>query len=190
MYGFYDECLRKYGDAAVWTLFTDCFDYLPLTACVDNSFFCMHGGLSPSIETLDDVRLLEFHNSHAYDQIPSSALDGIIAFRNGAHMSSLLACPSICAAIKSTTSWFLVLLPSATSAAVSPRLFLMRGSAPAARSIPTNSRLPFHAARCNGGCPSACTRYTQREARVRVSQKRLATHDSAMQQALAAQMCR
>lgn len=59
VYGFYDECLRKYGDAAVWTLFTDCFDYLPLTACVDNSFFCMHGGLSPSIETLDDVRLLD-----------------------------------------------------------------------------------------------------------------------------------
>ena len=59
VYGFYDECLRKYGDASVWTLFTDCFDYLPLTACVDNSFFCMHGGLSPSIETLDDVRLLD-----------------------------------------------------------------------------------------------------------------------------------
>jgi diadenosine tetraphosphatase ApaH/serine/threonine PP2A family protein phosphatase len=59
VYGFYDECLRKYGDASVWTLFTDCFDYLPLTACVDNSFFCMHGGLSPSIESLDDVRTLD-----------------------------------------------------------------------------------------------------------------------------------
>jgi serine/threonine-protein phosphatase 2A catalytic subunit len=46
VYGFYDECLRKYGDASVWKLFTDCFDYLPLSACVDNSFFCMHGGVS------------------------------------------------------------------------------------------------------------------------------------------------
>ena len=49
VYGFYDECLRKYGDASVWQLFTDCFDYLPLTACVDNSFLCMHGGVRYSL---------------------------------------------------------------------------------------------------------------------------------------------
>ena len=32
VYGFYDECLRKYGSANVWKYFTDLFDYLPLTA--------------------------------------------------------------------------------------------------------------------------------------------------------------
>ena len=37
MYGFYDECLRKYGSANVWKLFTDLFDYLPLTALVEGS---------------------------------------------------------------------------------------------------------------------------------------------------------
>lgn len=59
VYGFYDECLRKYGNANVWKFFTDLFDYLPLTALVDEQIFCLHGGLSPSIDTLDHIRALD-----------------------------------------------------------------------------------------------------------------------------------
>ena len=36
VYGFYDECMRKYGNSNVWKYFTDLFDYLPLTAVVEN----------------------------------------------------------------------------------------------------------------------------------------------------------
>ncbi|CAB4057536.1 PPP2C [Lepeophtheirus salmonis] len=42
LYGFYDECLRKYGNANVWKYFTDLFDFLPLTALVDRQIFCLH----------------------------------------------------------------------------------------------------------------------------------------------------
>jgi len=59
VYGFYDECLRKYGSANVWKYYTELFDYLPLTALVENRFFCMHGGLSPNIDTLDNVRQID-----------------------------------------------------------------------------------------------------------------------------------
>ncbi|VVT49727.1 uncharacterized protein SAPINGB_P002413 [Magnusiomyces paraingens] len=56
VYGFYDECLRKYGNANVWKMFTDLFDFFPITALVENKIFCLHGGLSPNIETIDNIR--------------------------------------------------------------------------------------------------------------------------------------
>ncbi len=51
--------LRKYGNANVWKYFTDLFDFLPMTALIENRVFCMHGGLSPSIDTLDHARALD-----------------------------------------------------------------------------------------------------------------------------------
>ncbi|KAH3744021.1 protein phosphatase 2A [Pelomyxa schiedti] len=59
VYGFFDECMRKYGTPNVYKCFTDLFDYLPLTALIENQIFCLHGGLSPSIETLDQIRALD-----------------------------------------------------------------------------------------------------------------------------------
>jgi serine/threonine-protein phosphatase 2A catalytic subunit len=41
IYGFYDECFRKYGNSNVWKYFTDLFDYLPLTALINNTVFDM-----------------------------------------------------------------------------------------------------------------------------------------------------
>jgi serine/threonine-protein phosphatase 2A catalytic subunit len=48
--------LKKYGNANVWKCFTDLFDYLPLAAIVENRIFCLHGGLSPDLLKLDDIR--------------------------------------------------------------------------------------------------------------------------------------
>jgi serine/threonine-protein phosphatase 2A catalytic subunit len=58
VYGFYDECLRVYGNASCWKYFTDMFDCLPLAALIDGVIFCPHGGLSPSLDRLDEVRKL------------------------------------------------------------------------------------------------------------------------------------
>ena len=56
VYGFYDECLKKFGNTNVWKYCVDVFDCLCLSAVVDNSILCVHGGLSPSLDTLDQIR--------------------------------------------------------------------------------------------------------------------------------------
>jgi len=59
VYGFYDECFRKYGSANAWKYCTEVFDYFALASVIDGSILCVHGGLSPVISTLDQIRLLE-----------------------------------------------------------------------------------------------------------------------------------
>ncbi|XP_039038063.1 phytochrome-associated serine/threonine-protein phosphatase 3-like [Hibiscus syriacus] len=59
VYGFYDECQRKYGNANAWRYCTDVFDYLTLSAIIDGTVLCVHGGLSPDIRTIDQIRLID-----------------------------------------------------------------------------------------------------------------------------------
>lgn len=51
--------MRKYGNSNPWLQFTGLFDYLPLTAVVEGSILALHGGLSPSIDTLDQMKQLD-----------------------------------------------------------------------------------------------------------------------------------
>jgi len=55
VYGFYDECQRKYGSSNVWRWCCEVFDYLALGAIVDGRVFCVHGGLSPNLQGIDQV---------------------------------------------------------------------------------------------------------------------------------------
>lgn len=58
IYGFYDECKRRYS-VKLWRTFTDCFNCLPLAAIVDEKIFCVHGGLSPEIHQMEQVRRIQ-----------------------------------------------------------------------------------------------------------------------------------
>ncbi|KAJ9463749.1 Serine/threonine-protein phosphatase alpha-2 isoform [Diplonema papillatum] len=55
IYGFYDDCKRRYN-IKLWKAFTDTFNCFPVAAVIDEKIFCMHGGLSPELENMDQIR--------------------------------------------------------------------------------------------------------------------------------------
>lgn len=54
-----DECQQKYGNANVWKYCCNLFDYFNIAALIDGRVFCVHGGLSPEITTLDQIRTIK-----------------------------------------------------------------------------------------------------------------------------------
>lgn len=58
IYGFYDECCSLY-DIETWEKFSDVFKYLPIAAIVEDKIFCVHGGISPHLKSLDDIKSIE-----------------------------------------------------------------------------------------------------------------------------------
>ncbi|XP_074033128.1 serine/threonine-protein phosphatase alpha-2 isoform isoform X2 [Leptinotarsa decemlineata] len=58
IYGFYEECKRRYS-IKIFKLFTDVFNTLPVAAIIDDKIFCCHGGLSPDLLHIGQIRNIE-----------------------------------------------------------------------------------------------------------------------------------
>ncbi|KAK6745393.1 hypothetical protein RB195_011865 [Necator americanus] len=56
VYGFFEECNRRYQSTRLWLQFQDAFAALPFTALVSGKILCMHGGLSPKLKSMEQLR--------------------------------------------------------------------------------------------------------------------------------------
>ena len=57
-YGFYSDCTRYYSPNGIkmYRHFSDCFNCMPLSAIVGDKILCMHGGISPELKSLEQLR--------------------------------------------------------------------------------------------------------------------------------------
>jgi serine/threonine-protein phosphatase PP1 catalytic subunit len=55
IYGFYEECKKKYT-VKIWKVFCEVFNCLPIAAVIEKKIFCTHGGLSPLLVSLNQIK--------------------------------------------------------------------------------------------------------------------------------------
>jgi serine/threonine-protein phosphatase PP1 catalytic subunit len=55
LYGFYDECI-SFFNVDIWKEFSKVFNCLPIAATIDDKIFCIHGGISPDLNSLDQIK--------------------------------------------------------------------------------------------------------------------------------------
>lgn len=62
LYGLYTECETRFGDGdkdAVFDALNSVLCSLPLCAIINRKIFCVHGGISPLIKSLDDIKTID-----------------------------------------------------------------------------------------------------------------------------------
>uniref|UniRef100_A0A158Q7E0 Serine/threonine-protein phosphatase n=1 Tax=Elaeophora elaphi TaxID=1147741 RepID=A0A158Q7E0_9BILA len=61
VYGFFEECNRRYQSVRLWqtfqfVCFQEVFNTMPFTGLIAGKILCMHGGLSPQLKSIDQLR--------------------------------------------------------------------------------------------------------------------------------------
>jgi serine/threonine-protein phosphatase PP1 catalytic subunit len=66
VYGFFEECKERFEKGntkgkqnKIWNLFNDTFDYLPVSALIEDRILCMHGGISPHLKDIKDINKIK-----------------------------------------------------------------------------------------------------------------------------------
>jgi serine/threonine-protein phosphatase PP1 catalytic subunit len=56
-YGFLDECIERFGDTGkkLWEVINNTLHILPLALILNNAVFCVHGGISPELKSVNDI---------------------------------------------------------------------------------------------------------------------------------------
>lgn len=58
IYGFYDECKQRYN-VKLWKEASQALNCLPLAAIIGGKLFCASGGLSPELQSLDQISMIQ-----------------------------------------------------------------------------------------------------------------------------------
>ena len=83
----------------MWKSCCQVFDFLALAAIIDGRILCVHGGLSPEIRTLDQIRVVaraqEIPHEGAFCDLVWSDPDGTFAGFNSEHLEPQVSGPRI-----------------------------------------------------------------------------------------------
>jgi diadenosine tetraphosphatase ApaH/serine/threonine PP2A family protein phosphatase len=96
VYGFFDEIMSFCNNSDLWGQFQTVFSYLPLAAIVDSQLFCVHGGLSPELTSLEQISKLSlpirdyFVDPMIADLVWSDPSDRILDFVDNQRGSGVL----------------------------------------------------------------------------------------------------
>lgn len=90
VYGFCDECIEKGYGVCVWELFCNLFSYMPIAAIVQERIFCAHGGISPHLYSVLQLKSMQKPicidtNKVAHDLVWSDPVEETVLCQNGWH---------------------------------------------------------------------------------------------------------